>query len=101
MLAALFIFYMLYKLTSGHDQYLLQKLSQKIAVADNELPGFVNGAQVIPYRGSVFSWCITCRFYNLIGLSYRCDNRWFIGGIFASKIHTATIRLIIRLLCLF
>lgn len=33
-------------------------------------------------------------FYNLSGLSYRCDNRWFIGGIFASKIHTATIGLV-------
>ncbi|MFV9979589.1 MAG: hypothetical protein AB8V06_02790 [Francisella endosymbiont of Hyalomma asiaticum] len=118
---------MLYKLASGHDQYPLQKLSQKLALAftgvisftvdtigvgsfviniaiaktlklvkDNELPSFVNGAQVIP--GTIdavfFLGALHVDFITLVVLVIGATIGGFIGGIFASKIHTATIRLV-------
>ncbi|OEZ33585.1 hypothetical protein AS144_03605 [Francisella endosymbiont of Amblyomma maculatum] len=117
---------MLYKLTSSHDQYPLQKLSQKLALAftgvisftvdtigvgsfaidisiaktlklvkDNELPGFVNGAQVIPGTiEAVFFGALHVDFITLVVLVIGATVGGFIGEIFASKIHTATIRLV-------
>ncbi|APC92169.1 hypothetical protein CGC45_07260 [Francisella opportunistica] len=118
---------MLYKLVTGHDQYPLQKLSQKIALAftgiisftadtigvgsfainiaiaktlklvkDNELPGFVNGAQVIPgaIEAVFFLGALHVDFITLIVLVIGATLGGFIGGIFASKINISTIRLI-------
>ena len=65
-------------------------------VKDNELPGFVNSAQVIPgaIEAVFFLGALHVDFITLIVLVIGTTLGGFIGGIFASKIHTSTIRLI-------
>ena len=65
-------------------------------VKDAELPGFVNGVQVIPgaIEAIFFLGALHVDTVTLIVLISGATLGGFIGGIFASKIHTATIRLI-------
>lgn len=126
-LSALCMLYMLYKLFKGHDQYPVQKLSQKVALActgvisfvadtigvgsfavniaiaktfklakDIELPGFVNGAQIIPgaIEAVFFLGVLHVDFITLIVLVLGATLGGFVGGIFASRINATAIRLI-------
>ena len=65
-------------------------------VKDVELPGFVNGVQVIPgaIEAIFFLGVLHVDALTLIVLVIGATLGGFIGGVFASKIHTATIRLI-------
>lgn len=65
-------------------------------VKDAELPGFVNGAQVIPGAVSAiyFLGVLNVDFITLVVLVAGATMGGFAGGIFASKIHTGTIRVI-------
>ncbi|WP_209451680.1 sulfite exporter TauE/SafE family protein [Allofrancisella frigidaquae] len=65
-------------------------------VKDAELPGFVNGAQVIPgaIEAIFFLGVLHVDILTLTVLVLGTTLGGFIGGIFTSKINTATIRLI-------
>ena len=65
-------------------------------VEDTELPGFVNGAQVIPgaIEAVFFLGVLHVDMLTLVVLVGGTTLGGFIGGIFTSKIRTATIRLI-------
>ncbi|WP_052251911.1 hypothetical protein [Allofrancisella guangzhouensis] len=65
-------------------------------VRDAELPGFVNGAQVIPgaIEAMFFLGVLHVDVVTLVVLVLGTTLGGFIGGIFASKIKTSTIRLI-------
>ncbi len=65
-------------------------------VEDAGLPGFVNGAQVIPgaIEAIFFLGVLHVDPLTLIVLVSVATLGGFIGGIFASKIHTGTIRII-------
>ena len=65
-------------------------------VKDAEIPGFVNGVQVIPgaIEAMFFLGALHVDALTLIVLISGATLGGFIGGVFTSKINTATIRLI-------